>query len=516
MFTLNKITAEDFRNAIKKLKPKKAAGNDMFPPYIVGGSSEWLEKPLLHIYNLAIKTETFPDMWKESIVVPIHKSGNKKLVENYRPIAILSAPAKLFELILHTKLFIHIKPSLDDSQHGFVSHKSTLTNLLTFTNHVQESLDSKQQVDVIYTDFTKAFDKVDHDLLLGKLYLHGLTLHWLNFFASYLKNRTFKVKFDGNTSGKFEANSGVRQGSNLGPLLFLIFINDLRMSIITSNSLMFADDLKIYSELVSVEDCNLLQKDIDRLLKWSLNNKLPLNISKCLVLSIFRTRINIRFDYEMFGTKLKRVESIKDLGVVYDSSLNFNKHIENIATSAYKMLGFVLRQSANFKCIRTLKILYFTLVRPRLEYASIVWLPHTLYQIKRIEKVQNRFLRFLYFKKNNTYPEFNVRSADLRHEFEIQSLANRRSIALVQFGHKLWNNLVDQSYLLSLMTLKVPNRATRSTDMFHIPTTTFRFHSPLLAMLRLLNQLLTSIIDLDLSLPFKKFSKLVIVYYSSN
>lgn len=514
IFHLSLISETDYNNAIKRLKPKKAAGPDMIPPYILKGCADLLKKPLLHIFNLAIKNADFPNVWKESIIIPLHKSGPKSIVNNYRPIALISSPAKLFEQILYNKLFNHIKPCINEAQHGFLTNKSTITNLSVFTNNIYEALEDKQQVDVIYTDFQKAFDKVDHDILLRKLAQSGLSRAMLEFFASYLRSRSFVVRFNGNVSGKFEPNSGVPQGSNLGPLLFLIFINDLPEALRFSKSLLFADDQKMFLNINTHQDCLHLQSDINSLYDWSNINNLPINTEKCNILTFSRNKSPILHNYQMGGVSIKRVDIIKDLGVTYDNKLNFKRHVQHITLDSYRLLGFIIRQSYNFRNINTLKRLYTSLVRPKLEYASTIWYPSTIGSIKEIEKVQNKFLRHLYFKDFGTYPDYRtIRSSYLRNLYEMQSLENRRNINLMQFGFKLWNNAVHDSYLLSLLKLKVPERFTRSSIMFSIPTVSFTFHSPLLVMFRLLNHItITDGVDLNAQ-NYRQFTRLLISHY---
>lgn len=511
---INSVSEADFNCAIKKLKPKKAAGPDMIPPYILKGCADWLRQPLLHIFNLALQTATFPNVWKDSIIIPLHKSGPKSCVNNYRPIALLSSSAKLFEQIIYSKLFNHMQPFINEAQHGFMTKRSTVTNLSVFINNINEMLEKKQQIDVVYTDFQKAFDKVDHDILLRKLAEYGLTSNMLKFFASYLRSRSFAVRFNGNTSGKFEPNSGVPQGSNLGPLLFLIFINDLPDVLTFSKSLLFADDQKMFLSVDSYHDCLKLQSDIDDLYNWSIANNLPINTQKCNILTFSRSKSPLLYGYQMGGISLGRVSTITDLGVTYDNMLNFKEHVENIVSHAYRILGFVLRQSFNFNNLNTLKKLYTSLVRPKLEYASTVWYPHLVGLNKDIEKVQNKFLRFLYFKDVGNYPDYiNTRSAYLRKRYEIQSLTNRRNINLVQFGFKIWNNNINDSYLLSLLKIKVPEKVTRTQSMFYIPMVSYSFHSPLLTMLRLLNEIISTV-DIDLNtLSQKSFKRTLIEYY---
>lgn len=420
---IKEITEKDYQKAIGKLKPKTSAGVDTIPPYIIKGCAEWLKGPLLYLYNLILKSSCFPDIWKQAIVTPVLKSGNKMEIENYRPISVLCAPVKILEHILYDKLWYHVQPLISENQHGFVPKKSTTTNSLIFNNDILQMINNKQQVDVLYTDFQKAFDKVDHDIILKKLHSLGVSESLLLLFVSYLQDRFFVVRHNGNTSGKFKANSGVPQGSNLGPLLFLIFINDLPDVLQYAKCLLFADDAKFYLPITTQIDSQNLQSDIDNIYNWSVNNNLKLNISKCHIMSFTKKSHICSYEYKINNNIVERVHIIKDLGVIYDSRMNYKLHINKIVRDAHRMLGFVLRQTQPFRNVNTVRNLYCSLVRPKLEYASLVWgdQPHS--HLYEIEKVQNKLLRYLYFKKYQRYPSYEtVRTKDLQNEFNLNSL----------------------------------------------------------------------------------------------
>ena len=169
------VSKEEIEMAFKKLKPKSSAGPDNIPPYVVKGCAESLRDPLHFIFNLAIQTCTFPDAWKITRVCPILKSGDPSLINNYRPISILSAVAKVFEFILHGRISVFLRPLVTDNQHGFLSRKSTVTNAINFTQIISKELDKGGQMDVIFTDFEKAFDTINHDILLKKLCILGFS-----------------------------------------------------------------------------------------------------------------------------------------------------------------------------------------------------------------------------------------------------------------------------------------------------------------------------------------------------
>lgn len=509
---LNEISVIDYNSALKKLKPKKASGEDGIPPYLLKGCGEWLREPLLHIFNLIISSGTFPSLWKTSIVTPIFKSGDKMDITNYRPISIMCAPAKLFEQIIYCSLYGYVEKYFVSQQHGFIANKSISTNLFIFGNYVYETLENKSQLDTVYTDFRKAFDKVDHDVLLLKLNRFGLSGNLLKTMKSYLENRYSKVKYNGNTSGKFEANSGVPQGSNLGPLLFLIFINDLPSVLKSSECLLFADDLKIFKEIHTVRDCIKLQEDINRVYEWSLTNKLHFNVKKCLTLTIARIKNPVLFEYMIGDEILTRCDKVKDLGITYDNNFSFSHHFTIILRSANRLLGFIIRQSASFKNINSLKILYYSLIRPKLEFGTQIWFAEYHSKLVQLEKIQNKFLRYIYFKKYNKPADYKtVRTYQLRNEFELLSLENRRTLAVLTFLHKLINNKINSPEILSLVGFNVPPRKIRSFPVFNVPRM-FTTRSPLVAMLRLANEL-NSMIDLDWTMSQSTFRTSVMRYH---
>lgn len=483
------ITENDYAKAIKKLKPKRASGSDGIPPYVIKGCAEYLKKPLLHIYNLCIKTSTFPHLWKLSLISPIFKAGEKSNVENYRPIAVLPAPAKVFEQILHSCLWSHLSTFINPSQHGFIPKKSIITNLLTFNNFVLNAFEHGNQIDAVYTDFRKAFDKVDHEILIKKLDNYGFSQDTLKLIISYLKNRRFIVKFNGSYSNEFDAYSGVPQGSNLGPLLFLFFINDLPDIISNSTSLLFADDLKFFREIKSEEDCKLVQDDINAVYNWSILNKLEFNINKCSTISFTRNNSPFVVSYFMDNVILNRVSHVKDLGITYDSKLSYKLHIESAIRSSFRSLGFIFREAKHLTDINCLIKLYNTLVRPKLEYASILWHSQPNTYTSDVEKVQKKFLRFLYFKKYNRPPDYNtVRSLQLCQEFKVNTLSNRRLLALLLFAFKVLNNMINDANILSWFYFNIPPRNMRSSQFLFIPTVRSTYFAPFLVMCRLVNQ----------------------------
>lgn len=480
---IDELTVDEIYQAIKKLKNKLTSGPDLIPSFVVKDCGYILAEPLCHLFNMSLQSATFPDKWKLAKLCPIFKSGDLSKIDNYRGISILSNFAKVFEIVLYNRIYPSTKYILSPYQHGFVSNRSTVSNLATFSHFVSNELDNKCQVDVIYTDFSKAFDKVDHDLLCEKLLNIGFSNQLVSFFLSYFCRREQFVTYNGFNSQMIIATSGVPQGSNLGPLFFLLFINDL-FNNISCNKLCFADDLKIFTNIHSIEDCIRLQNDVNSIKVWCDVNRLHLNVSKCKVVTYSRKQLNLTYEYTIDGNTLVRESTIKDLGVIFDSQMTFIQHINTKTTEAVRMLGFIIRNCLSFTNAAALKILYASYVRSKLEYAALIWNPHYYCHKYALESVQRRFLKFLYFKTTNNYPERGIDNNYLLQCFNLQSLETRRKYNSLAFLHKLLHNEIDCSDLLAALNFLVPRQQSRQNLTFHIDTarTNVFFKSPIHVM----------------------------------
>ena len=339
-------------------------------------------------------------MWKESFIVPLHKSGDTDNVRNYRPISKLNSIAQLFDSLIHGKLSAVFGSHVVNQQHGFVKNRSTLTNLLNLTEYVADSFSDGTQVDAIYTDFSKAFDRVNLDALTYKLRCSGIKGNLLRWIVSYLTNRSQVVRIGDTLSRRFSVRSGVPQGSHLGPLLFVLFINDLGKHLNPETKfLFFADDCKIFYKVNSPLDCQVLQASLDSFADYCRTFCLDVNLDKCVKIS-FRKRLTgkLNFDYSLFGVKLSEVSEVRDLGVILDSKLTYKTHIEQIYKKALRMLGYLIRTCRDFGNLGAIKAVYFSFVRSHLEYCCQVWSPRLAGDRVMLEKIQRRFIRFIFHK----------------------------------------------------------------------------------------------------------------------
>lgn len=506
-FHLDKVSSADLKLCLTKLKSNHSIGPDEIPGYLVKGLFEVLQNPLVFLFNLSLSTCVFPDKWKEAIVVAIPKKGNTTDISQQRPISLLNNFSKLFDILLHLKLSKHFSLQLSPFQHGFVPRRSTVTNLLGFTQFVSDSLDKQGQVDCIYTDFEKAFDRVNHDILLRKLYLSGLSIQLVAFFCSYLSSRSMRVKLRNEFSSPYISTSGVPQGGVCAPLLFLIMINNLPDVLKYSKCYLFADDFKLFRVIRNTSDCYLLQCDLEAIVKWSLENKLTFSVAKCRSMTYCRKKTVTPFNYVMSGQVLDCISEYKDLGIVFNRQLTFTDHISHLTSTCHKNFGFIKRNSKYFNH-NTVTSLFNLLVRSKLEYASVVWSPRETKYIKLLEQVERKYLRYLHYKQFNIYPIFSVRTSALCELLQHNRLSKRRQFAQMWFLYKIMSGAVDDVDLLFQVGLHVPDLRTRHNNnlTFHVPVSRTVVHdgSPVHQMLCCGNLLSK---DLDLAMTPGEFRR---------
>lgn len=445
---------------------KKGPGPDEISAYFLKYCAFALSRPLWLLFNKSLSEGIFPTIWKSSYIVPIYKkTGDKGMVINYRPITRISHIPKIFESLVNDYLTFKLKNCITSKQHGFFQGRSITTNLLIYQDFIANSLEKGYCVDSIYTDFSKAFDKVDHALLLNELsrYICGSLLLWLR---SYLSNRVQVVKINNHYSNEIQVRSGVPQGAHLAPLLFNLFINDVVECFLHCQILMYADDLKIYKEIKDLSSVVDLQNDITRFQKWCKRKKLNLNISKCKYIQFNKGISQSINSYTMNDTLIENVKVIRDLGIYFDSKLTFVHHIDLICNRALKLLGFIKRHTKEFSNIIAIKTLYISLVRSHLENCSVIWSPYFQIHIDKVERVQKRFLRYIAFKLN--IPIYAVNYNETLNILHLHTLEHRRINADIILAYKISNGIVDCPELLSMIDFYVPQRQLRETYTFSL------------------------------------------------
>lgn len=388
------LRRESLLKELQGLDLNKGPGPDGIPTIFLRNVSCYIVDPLLTIFNRSLKEGYFPSNWKTSNITPIFKNGDRSKVENYRGISMLSVIPKLFEKLVTEQIVEFLVGKINEHQHGFHQGRSTTSNLSYYVSNLLLGMEHNKQVDAIYTDFSKAFDKVNHDILEIKLTKIGIRGDLLKWLKSYLSERTQKVKVNGFLSEAINVTSGVPQGSHLGPVLFNIFINDLTLNINYCNYLLYADDMKLYGNVNQISDTLLIQNDLNNISTWCTKNLMFLSVPKCNVISFSRRKDIISSNYSIDNVILKKVSTIRDLGITLDNKINFNHHIDKMTNNARRTLAFVKRRSKEFKDPYVTKSLYCSLVRSKLEYASVVWNTDIENHISKIESVQKQFLLF--------------------------------------------------------------------------------------------------------------------------
>ena len=349
------------------------------------------------------------------------------------------------EHIVHSHIISHLDSHglLTDSQHGFRKRRSTETQLILSVQDLAQSLDIGEQVDCILLDFSKAFDKVPHNRLLMKLHHYGIRGHTHDWISSFLVGRTQRVVLDGQSSSATTVSLGVPQGTVLGPLLFLIFINDLPSSV-SSTTRLFADDCLMYRRIKTPEDQAILQRDLNKLQQWEDRWLMQFNPDKCEVLRVTNRKSPVLADYIIHGQVLNTVDSAKYLGLTIHKSLSWDTHIDKITKKANSTLAFLGRNIS--RCPTSIKAqCYSTLVRPTIEYASSVWSPAKKETINKLEAVQRRAARFA----TGDYQRTSSVTSMLQ-KLQWQSLQTRRERTQVVMLYRIVYRLVDipaESYL---------------------------------------------------------------------
>ena len=383
------ITEVMVREHLARLGENKAPGTDgmgsSFVKNLVGG----IETPLVLLFQRSLETGQVPEQWKEANVTAIYKRKGKRCEPgNYRPVSLTSQVGKLFERIIRDYLvkFLEDNKLLRDSQHGFRTKRSCLTNLLEFLDLVSDWVDEGIPVDAVYLDFQKAFDKVSHSKLLSKMDRYGIDKGVVRWVRSWLSGRRQRVVIDGVASGWELVLSGVPQGSVLGPVLFIVFIDDIDEGI-RSTVLKFVDDTKLVARVGSEEDRERLRQDLVELYKWSEDWQMLFNLDKCSVMhfGFANEGMEVRLGDKVLGAQ----KSERDLGVIMQSDLKVDKQCSKAANEANKRLGMIHR---NFKCKakKVILPLYKSIVRPHLDYCVQAWRPHYRKDVDKLEKVQRR------------------------------------------------------------------------------------------------------------------------------
>ena len=429
---LDPFTEGEVFKIVNSICTTKSSGLENVSSGVIKAAFSALISPLTHLYNLSLSTCLFPDKWKEARVVPIPKGGDTSQVTNLRPISLLPIPGKILEKLIHTKISEYLENNnlLSPYQHGFRKDHSTMAAIHQLVDTIGHNMDNRIPTLVTFIDFRKAFDCVQHDILLTKLSKFGLDQMTLQWVASYLKQRKQKVLANNMCSEQAIIKQGVPQGSILGPLLYLLYANDLASVIKNCGFSFYADDTVLYSHNANF---NIAKRNMNRNLRalndWFTQNCIAMNVTKTKYM-LFGSRMSLAkikpFALKIDNQAIERVYKYTYLGVILDPILNYDKQIS--ATVA-RVSGKVkqLRRVREFLNTQAALLVYKNMILPILEYADIFVTAASKENRDKLQVLQNRALR-------TVFQVDRYHSTELLHdEAKLLRLRYRRETHILQF-----------------------------------------------------------------------------------
>ena len=441
------FSCDEIEYLLRSCEDSTASGSDNIPSFVLHRCSKILAPAVLMFFNSIVSSRIWPSIWKISYVTPLHKAGSTSCIANYRPISILPKLSLIFEKLLFAFLYKRVRKQIVRQQHGFMVCRSTTTQLLSYLDLVYRNRDSNTPCVTIYFDVRKAFDSVPHHILLSKLQTFGLGSCLVELLDSYLAQRVQCVKVNNCISEPVPVTSGVPQGSVLGPLLFIMFVNDISTSLIHCEHFLYYDDLKIFSTCGQID----IQKDLDNISVWALDNGLCFHPEKSCIMGF-----GYPAKFFLGNTQLPTVESVLDLGITITSDLKWETHINLRLSKCLKIFNFLRRSVPFGVSIARKKLLYQSLVLSVLMYGSPVWCA-TIESFRKLELFQKRVVYWINCIRN--YHDRLLALNFLPLCFQLQ----RADLILLW---KIWNQKVEIDVQLHL---KEGN--TRSANTFAVPST---------------------------------------------
>ena len=452
---------DEILEMLLSLDTTKSSGPDGISATMLKQTAASIAPGITEFLNTSIRTGKFPTAWKTSSVVPIPKGSDHTSVSNYRPISLLPILSKLLEKHIHGVISNHLSANspIALQQWGFQTKKSSVTALADVLYNWAVALDKGLEVCAVFFDLQKAFDSVPHKSLMHKLRSVGLDAYILRWICSYLTHREQYVVLNGERSVSNNVTSGVPQGSVLGPLLFLVYINDsVRSTAFDGNCInLYADDMLLYRVINGSQDIRCVQQGVNNVGKWVEENHLKLNSNKCklMVISKRRTKATSIPELYLYGKALERVHEYKYLGVLLTSNLSWTAHIDRTVAKARKLTGLLYRQFSKWSTPEALLKIYLSTIRPHLEYAAPIWSPEHTKDITMLENVQKFALRVCTKQWNSSYD-------DLIAFCNVPKLGQRRSLLSLGLLHKIING--DFTMPDAPVSPYVPTYSTRSAE----------------------------------------------------
>ena len=444
------VTEEDILDILKSLDTTKSSGPDGISPRMLKEASTVIYKPLTKLINLSLSTCRVPEAWKRANVLPLHKKNEKNNMNNYRPISLLSCVSKVLERAIFKYVFNYFRDNFLISifQSGFVPGDSTVNQLVQLYHTMCEAVDQKKELRIVFCDISKAFDKVWHKGIIYKLRAMGISGKLLKWFESYLQDRHQRVVISGSCSSWGHIQAGVPQGSVLGPLLFLVYINDITRAV-NSQIRLFADDTCLF---ITVDDpivaADNLNSDLETISSWADRWLVTFSAPKTESLLV-----SLKHDSDQHptlklnNTDITEVENHKHLGLTFSSNLTWDKHVDEILMKAGSRIDVLSRLMYKLDR-RTLEIMYTAFVRPKMEYADIVWSNLSQQKCHQLECLQKRAGRIVSGAIRGSS------TAEIYQELGWDSLEERRNQHKLLFLHKIIHGNTPQ-YLSELLPSQV-------------------------------------------------------------
>ena len=468
-FSIPFLTREKVEKYLKDLDLSKATGTDDIGPRLLKLSAPFISDSITYICNKSIQNSEFPSKWKEGKVTPLFKNGTKEDVNNYRPISILPILSKIIEKHVHDSLmeFLNSFELLHKTQSGFRPNHSCETALTYMIDSWLKAINDDEIVGVVMVDFKKAFDLVDHNLLIDKLKHYRLSDTTIKWFSSYLIGRKQKVSIGNKLSDEERVLNGVPQGSILGPLMFLLFINDLPLNTDNVKTDLYADDTILHEKGKSILNIkNKLQISLNNLQEWCKNNGMVLNTAKTKVMLITTRQKRVHITKEDMTLTynhviLNDISEDKILGVQVDDHLLFSYHIDKTAKKITSNI-WLLSRIKDFLNTEHRVQFYKSFIQPHLDYCNIVWGATTQSNLLRLFRLQKRACKiFLDYNVDNIFESMK--------DLKIMTIYERIFFRKAKFMYKV-SNSITPSYINDMFIRRTTNLALRSsTSINYIP-----------------------------------------------
>jgi hypothetical protein len=471
-FLFETTTVNEVIKIIDSMKPKTSRGVDLMSNKLLKYVKYELAPTITDLINLMIKNGTFPDSLKIAKVIPLFKKDNSHYFENYRPISILPSVSKVFERVIYNQIYKYFTDLnlFYKNQHGFRAYHSTEFAALQLLDKIIFEMDNNRLPINIYMDLSKAFDTLDHTILLTKLMHYGFRDKSFMLLKSYLNKRTQYVDFNDISSECLEMNCGVPQGSILGPLLFIIYVNDLSNATRFFEPIIYADDTTLFASLTSSTDnTQTMDMELQHVSNWLKLNKLSLNVTKTKAMIFHSTRRHVHPpDLLIDGMRIEFVEKFNFLGLILDQNLKWNYHIDSVSKKVSKILG-IMTKLKNCLPQQILLTIYNSLILSHMNYGLIVWGGKS----GRLLKLQKRAVRII------TKSRYNAHTNGLFKQLNVLKVEDLCALHDYKFCYKMYNEILPEYFLVDMMNRLNENsnhdHYTRQSNDIRLPAVRHEF-----------------------------------------